>query len=176
MIIDPVCALVFEAEEDEAGLMTRPPRPISEPLFSRATVLWSITQGVLGLAGVVGLYLTAQDLTPDQIRAVTFAALVVVIFALILVNRRRSASITRAFAKHNRALGIITAVIAGLMGAVMFFAPLRGLFGFALPAPIWWAAPPLVGVVVLIVLEGVKAVMAKANQSDLDQPRSGTPR
>jgi hypothetical protein len=41
---------------------------------------------------------------------------------LILVNRRRSAWVLRAFAKHNRALGIITLVIASLMLAVMAIA------------------------------------------------------
>jgi Ca2+-transporting ATPase len=27
MVIDPVCALVFEAEREEVGVMQRPPRP-----------------------------------------------------------------------------------------------------------------------------------------------------
>lgn len=161
MIIDPVCALVFEAEEDEAGLMTRPPRPMAEPLFSRATVLWSVAQGAIGLGGVMGLYLAAQGLPPDQTRALVFSALVLVIFVLILVNRRRSASVLRAVTKHNQSLGIIALVIAGLMGAVMVFAPLRGLFGFALPDAIWWAGPVLVAVAVLVLLEGIKAVMAR---------------
>jgi Ca2+-transporting ATPase len=34
MVIDPVCTLVFEAEEEEDDVMRRPPRPTEEPLLS----------------------------------------------------------------------------------------------------------------------------------------------
>ncbi len=44
MVIDPVCALVFEAERDEGNVMSRPPRDPSEPLFSMAMVAWSVFQ------------------------------------------------------------------------------------------------------------------------------------
>lgn len=164
MIIDPVCALVFEAEEDEAGLMTRPPRPIGEPLFSTATIVCSLTQGLIAFGGIAGLYLAtlSQGLGQDQIRALVFATLVLAIFALILVNRRRSASVLGALSQHNRALGIITLVIAALMGLVMAIPSLRGLFGFALPEGIWWAGPPVMGLGLLTVLEGIKAIAAPA--------------
>jgi P-type Ca2+ transporter type 2C len=164
MIIDPVCALVFEAEEDEAGLMTRPPRPITEPLFSTPTILWSVAQGIIALAGVTGLYLAAQGLAPDQIRALVFSALVLVIFALILVNRRRSASVLRAVTKHNQALWMIAVGIAAVLGIVLSQAALRDLFGFALSDPIWWAGPPLMALLVMLALESIKAVAAKARK------------
>ena len=53
MVIDPVCSLVFEAETEEDGVMRRPPRPATEPLFSGPTIAWSLLQGALVL-GVVG--------------------------------------------------------------------------------------------------------------------------
>ncbi len=161
MIIDPVCALVFEAEEDEAGLMTRPPRAIDAPLFSTATILWSMAQGIIALGAVVALYLTAQGLPTDQTRVLVFVALVLVIFVLVLVNRRRSPSLIGALSKHNQALGIITLIITALMGAVIAFPPLRGLFGFELPNAVWWTGPPLVAAAVMMSLEGIKAVQLR---------------
>ena len=47
MVIDPVCALVFDAETEEDGVMDRPPRPVSEALFSTPTIIWSLLQGGL---------------------------------------------------------------------------------------------------------------------------------
>ena len=41
MVIDPVCSLVFEAETDEANIMSRPPRSPRQRLFSPRTMLHS---------------------------------------------------------------------------------------------------------------------------------------
>ena len=41
MVIDPVCALVFEAERGESDIMRRPPRPPAERLFSLPMIVWS---------------------------------------------------------------------------------------------------------------------------------------
>src|SRR3546814_15401621 len=50
MIIDPVCALVFEAEQEEENLMQRPPRAPQERLFNLPLVASSVFQGGLALA------------------------------------------------------------------------------------------------------------------------------
>src|SRR3546814_20543445 len=42
MIIDPVCALVFEAEQEEENLMQRPPRAPQERLFNLPLVASSV--------------------------------------------------------------------------------------------------------------------------------------
>ena len=59
MIIDPVCSIVFEAEDDEADTMRRPPRPPSAPLFTAGFAAWSVFQGALVLALVAGLFVMA---------------------------------------------------------------------------------------------------------------------
>ena len=45
MVIDPVCALVFEAEPEEDDVMRRPPRAPHEPLFSASLIGWSSAAG-----------------------------------------------------------------------------------------------------------------------------------
>lgn len=163
MIIDPVCALVFEAEEEEPGLMTRPPRPANEPLFSGATIFWSLCQGLVAFGAVAAVFLAAPNggLDADQTRAVTFAALVLSIVALILVNRVSSASVFKALTRHNRALGVVLALVAAMLGIVMALPVARALFGFALPPSVWHAAPVAAGLAVLLLLELVKPLVQR---------------
>jgi Ca2+-transporting ATPase len=40
MVIDPVCSIVFEAENEEADTMRRPPRPPTAPLLSAGFAAW----------------------------------------------------------------------------------------------------------------------------------------
>ncbi len=56
LIIDPACTLVFEMEAEEADLMQRRPRPLSEPLFEPALLLTGLVQGLGVLAAVAGIY------------------------------------------------------------------------------------------------------------------------
>ncbi|TQD33294.1 cation-translocating P-type ATPase (plasmid) [Rhodobacter capsulatus] len=163
MIIDPVCALVFEAEEEEVGLMARPPRPVAEPLFSGPTILWSLTQGVVAFAAVAAIHLGAPHfgMAEAQTRALSFAALVMTILALILVNRARSASVLTALSRRNRALGVILAAVMTVLALVLGGTQIRTLFGFALPPGAALAMPLLAGAVVLALLELFKAAWSR---------------
>ena len=89
MVIDPVCALVFEAECDETGVMQRPPRNPDESLFSFGMVAWSMFQGTVALAMLATVFFVEiwADMPEAELRALIFFALVSEILALILVNR-----------------------------------------------------------------------------------------
>lgn len=166
MVIDPVCSLVFEAESEEEGIMSRPPRPPAEPLFSGPTVLWSLVQGVLVLAVTATIFALAPDygLTTDQVRGMTFAALVFAIVALILVDRSRSSSIFTAITRPNRALAVVLPIVAALLAVTLFWPPARDLFGFAALDPAHLAVPPLAGLSVLLALELLKPIWRWAVQ------------
>jgi Ca2+-transporting ATPase len=106
MVIDPVCSLVFEAEEAEDGIMRRPPRPILEPLFSGPTVVWSLLQGALVLLAVGSIVALAPGygMSEGQTRALGFASLILSILVLILVDRATTSSLAKALFQPNRAL------------------------------------------------------------------------
>lgn len=161
MVIDPVCSLVFEAETQEAGIMTRPPRPAAEPLFSGPTILWSLLQGavVLGVTATIFALAPSFGLSTDQVRGMTFAALIFGIVVLILVDRSRSSSILAAITRPNRALAIVLPIVGSLLAVTMFWQPARDLFGFAALEPMFLAVPPLAGLVVLLVLEVLNPVL-----------------
>ena len=57
LVIDPVCALVFEAERDEDDIMRAPPRSPGEPLFSFNMVAWSVFQGLVAFAMLATVFL-----------------------------------------------------------------------------------------------------------------------
>jgi Ca2+-transporting ATPase len=164
MVIDPVCSLVFEAESEEEGIMRRPPRPAEEPLFSGPTIMWSLLQGGLVLGVVATIFVSAPiyGLAEDQVRAVTFVALVMSIVALIFVNRSNSASLIAAFRRPNRALAVVLPIVAAMLALTQFWAPARDLFGFGALESAVLVAPPLAGFTVLVALELLKPLWRRA--------------
>ena len=133
LIIDPVCALVFEAERDERDAMTRPPRRADSELFSWALIAWSVLQGALAFALIAVIFVGAlrSGMAPDEARTLAFVTLVVCIVALVLINRSFSASFLSAFFRPNPALFWIFAAIALVLAAALFWPPASSLFRFA---------------------------------------------
>ena len=163
MIIDPVCSLVFEAEEDERDVMARPPRAPDTPLFSRSLVGWSAVQGGIALALTGGLawLLWQSGIAAEQLRAAAFLALVAVIAGLILVNRRYSASLAAALGRANPALAIVMGVVAVIMLATQFIPPIADLFGFARISAAEAGMVALLGIGQLVLLERLKPLWSK---------------
>lgn len=139
MIIDPVCSLAFEAETEESDLMKRPPRRSETPLISRGMLVWSVFQGGLAMALVLGVTLSLgrSDMPVDMLRSVAFFALVFSTFVLILTNRRFSASLGSALLRHNGTLALVTAVVIAVLLATQTIPAVSQLFGLV-------AAPGLI--------------------------------
>jgi Ca2+-transporting ATPase len=177
MVIDPVCSLVFESESEEEGIMSRPPRPPEEPLFSGATILWSLVQGVLVLAVSATILAMAPGygLTSDQTRGLTFATLVFGIVALILVDRSRSSSILTAITRPNRALAVVLIIVGVLLAVTLLWQPAREIFQFGEVDPAYLAVPPLAGLVILVSLEALKPIWRRANRPALPRGQSVKP-
>jgi Ca2+-transporting ATPase len=172
MVIDPVCSLVFEAETEEDDIMDRPPRPPSEPLFSGPTILWSLLQGtlVLGVTAAIFALAPGYGLTTDQVRGLTFAALIFAIVALILVDRSSSSSILTAMTRPNRALMVVLPIVAAVLAVTMFWPPAIDLFGFGALPPEFLAIPPLAGLATLFLLEALKPLWRWAQRRTATAP------
>ncbi len=166
MVIDPVCSLVFEAETEEEDIMSRPPRTPGEPLFSGPTIIWSLLQGALLLAITAAIFALAPGfgLTTDQVRAITFATLVLGIMSLILVDRSRSSSILSAISRPNGALAAVAPIVGVLLAIALFWVPAQDLFGFARLDPLMLAVPVTAGLFILLVLEVCKFLWHHTNE------------
>jgi Ca2+-transporting ATPase len=139
LVIDPACSLAFENEPAERGLMQRPPRSRSEPLFGRAKIADALVQGAWTMAIVAsacGWSLTR--LAETEARAFTFSSLVLCNLALLLANRQ-SDGLAGALRSANSVFWIIASLALGLLLLALYFAPAAAMFGFSAPPPAWMA-------------------------------------
>jgi Ca2+-transporting ATPase len=132
LIIDPSCTMIFEAEQAEANVMTRPPRNPAERLFSLKSLSVSILQGISVLVIVLGVFIAARYFghSNDNARGLTFAALVVANIALILTNRSWSRTIWSMVRVPNNAVWWVVGGATIFLGLVLYVPTLRNLFHF----------------------------------------------
>jgi P-type Ca2+ transporter type 2C len=160
LLIDPVCSIVFEAEPEEDDVMRRAPRDPAAPLFSPAMIGGALLQGALVMLAVGGFYaaLLHLQVPSAQARTAAFVALVASNVALIVSNRAFGASLLASLRRPNAMLWRMLGATALMLGAVLGVAPLRALFGFALPSPSLLGAALAIAAAVLLCLEAGKLV------------------
>jgi Ca2+-transporting ATPase len=159
MIVDPVCALVFEAEPEETDVMRRRPRSADQRLFNWHSVGSSVFQGALAfvMSGAAFVIASLAGSPPEEARAIAFFSLIAAIFVLILANRSFDSSILTVFRRSNRRLRYIGFAVAAASVTISFTPRLREILQFG-PVHGQEAALILVGAaVLLIVLERLKA-------------------
>jgi Ca2+-transporting ATPase len=159
MIIDPACSIILEAEREEEDVMERPPRDPASPLLVRRRVLWAVTQGLVALAILATLYLSAAHLgmAEEDLRALVFTSLVLFSVGLILVNRSFDSSLASAFLRPNPALRLLLGGVVALLALILFWPPARALFHFG---RLHWddlAACATAGLLGLLLLERLKS-------------------
>ena len=140
MVIDPVCALVFEGEPGARDAMRRRPRPRTEPLFGLRHIGMGVLDGVVLLIAVFALYLLAlrQQVPAEQARAAAYIALVCGNLALAFATAAEPG--TSFFDARRRIFWVIAVVAIALLAIVVAFPVLAPLFRFQAPTPIWLAA------------------------------------
>ena len=161
MIIDPVCALVFEAEREEDDIMRRSPRDPGEALLSMPMIVWSVFQGGLAFAMLATVFLveTWSGMPEVELRALIFFALIAEIVALILVNRSFRAGLGEAFVRQNAALRYVAAAIISVTALILFLPSLQALLKFGEIAPSDMLLAIGLGIVLLVVLEACKPLV-----------------
>jgi len=139
LLIDPACALVFEAEPAEADAMAQPPRDPRLPLFGAADMAQALLQG-LGVLLVVALLLAWGQAVLDEprARALAFVALVLGNLVLLYLNAATRAGPWRPWPAPNPMRRVVLALTLVLLLAVLGWAPLREVLRLAplLPAPL----------------------------------------
>jgi Ca2+-transporting ATPase len=168
MIIDPACSMVFEAEGEEANVMRRPPRDPKSPLLLRRRILWALLQGLIALAILAGVLISASrvGMVEADLRVLVFTSLVLINMGLILVNRSFESSLVRALLKPNRALWILFGSVLSLLGIAVYWPPAQLLFHFGI---LHWndlAVCLGVGAVSLVGLEILKSRLFKTGRPD----------
>jgi P-type Ca2+ transporter type 2C len=138
MVIDPACALAFEAEDSEADIMNRPPRPLEEPLLSLQTFVTAILQGIAMLLAVLAIYgLSLWRNYPEaEGRTLTFLTMLLCNLMLITVKLSGETSIFKMpFLKNNAYWWVMGGALSAF-GVILAVPFLRSLFHFTLTKPL----------------------------------------
>lgn len=160
LIIDPVCSVAFESEQEEKGLMQRPPRRTDERFFGANKIFWSIFNGGLLFVMVVLLYFFSirEGHTEGEVRAITFSALITGNIFLILADLSKTRSFVSVFLEKNIAAIVILLAAAVMLLLVISVPPLQNIFSFDFPG-FGHFLPALAGAAALLfVLEAIKYI------------------
>jgi len=135
LIIDPVCSIVFESEQEEIGIMTRPPRDINARFFGTRRMIYSFIQGMLLLAMVLIIYFSSikEGHSEGAVRAIAFSSLIIGNIFLILTNMSGTRYFIDIFAERNLAAILILTTATVLLITVISLPATQRLFSFEFP-------------------------------------------
>ncbi|MBK7956723.1 MAG: cation-translocating P-type ATPase [Bacteroidetes bacterium] len=163
LIIDPVCSIAFEYEQEEKGIMNRPPRNPADKFFGWSKIMWSVFQGILLLAMVLIIYFLSihEGHTEGEVRAIAFSALIIGNVFLILADLSKTRSFFAVFTERNYAvLFIITAAVIMLV-TVISVPKLQDLFSFEFPGYSHFISAGIGSISVIAILELIKLFKIK---------------
>ncbi|HEX5670969.1 MAG TPA: cation-translocating P-type ATPase, partial [Sulfuricurvum sp.] len=147
LLIDPACAIVFEAEAAASNVMNRPPRSASSSPFSINNVSYALLQGMgialILLAGYAWLLHNGWE--ERDLRMSVFAALIPTLFLLVLANRD-----SPFVFKGNPWIVMMFGGVSLILAAVLFVPFLRDLLRFS---PI--SLPPIFAAVTMLIISGI---------------------
>lgn len=130
LIIDPACSVVFEMEPEESDVMRRPPRKITERLFSKEMLWGCLLRGISILISTIAVFAIAlfRGQSDVDARALTFVTLMVANLSLILSSRSKA---SRLFSSDNPALWWVVLGTLAAMALIFYFPFTRDLFRFS---------------------------------------------
>jgi Ca2+-transporting ATPase len=165
LVTDGVLGLGIGVEPAEAGTMRRPPQSPSQGILA-GNLAWTIVwQGLL--IGAVSLALTfwAWKTGQPEWRSVAMSAVVLLQVFQAQASRSLSVSVFGLSPWSNRALLAATAAVLVLQTVVVFLSPLQGLFGTAGLTGLQTLVTLAGGLLVLMVVEGVKILGRRVSRS-----------
>ncbi|WP_296871026.1 cation-translocating P-type ATPase [Tibeticola sp.] len=138
LLIDPACAVVFEAEPAAPDVMQRPPRDPSASPFGLDNIAGGLLQGAgiaLVLLGGHALLQFLTDWPEGELRLLVFIGLVMALFLLVLVNRDSPRPAWFDLRDLNRWLGRMAAAVVAILSLALAVPALREMMGFVLIGP-----------------------------------------
>ncbi|WP_027188065.1 cation-translocating P-type ATPase [Desulfovibrio cuneatus] len=163
LIIDPACSIVFEAEQAEKGVMARPPHKTTEPFFGMRKIGISCFQGVWVLLACLAVYFTTIRLgyPAEEMRAMTFIALVTANIMTILANRSWHESLVTIMRTPNPAVFWVIGGALCFITVVLQVPFLLRLFQFSQPGAWEILLAVLAGTSSVFWFEGYKYVQRR---------------
>lgn len=158
LIIDPVCSIAFESEQEEKSIMHRPPRNPNEKFFGTRKIILSVLEGFLlfTMVMIVFFFTTKQGHDAEETRAITFTSLIIGNVFLILTNLSSTRSFFSAFLERNFSLLILLSIAFVLLSLINFVPVFAAVFEMKNPGLTHFLPSVVGGFALLVVLEGIK--------------------
>ncbi|MGE0637095.1 MAG: cation-translocating P-type ATPase [Bacteroidia bacterium] len=160
LIIDPVCSIAFETEQEEKGIMNRKPRNPADKFFGTRKMLGSIMQGLLLLTMVIAVYFLSirEGHTEGEVRAIAFSSLIIGNIFLILTNLSKTRSVIAVILERNVTVIIITSIATAMLLLIISIPALLKVFSFNFPGYGHFIPSVAGAATMLLVLEIVKFI------------------
>ena len=160
MIIDPVCAIAFEIEQEEKGIMNRPPRDPNHRFFGAGKMIFSFTQGLLLLGMVILVYLVSviEGHADGEVRAIAFSALIIGNIFMILSNLSKTRSFISVFKEKNWFAILILATSLIVLLLIIYNPQLSEVFSFKFPGHFHFITSLLGAISMLVIFEVTKFI------------------
>jgi Ca2+-transporting ATPase len=169
LIIDPVCSVAFESEQDEKGIMNRPPRDPAEDFFGRKKIMNSFLSGLLLLLMVIGVYFLSmyEGHTEGEVRAIAFSALITGNIFLILTNLSKTRNVLAVLAEKNTILLFILLSAFIMLLLTLFVPAMQQVFNFEFPGYNHFISSIGGAIALLLILETIKYIKQRKRLSGL---------
>jgi Ca2+-transporting ATPase len=163
LIIDPVSSVAFESEEEEKGIMDRPPRNPSESFFGSKRIFTSMLQGLLLLVMVLIVFFISkkEGHSEDETRAITYSALITGNIFLTLTKISTTRSFLNTLLSKNWQSKIILVVALFFLSLILFIPGISKLFNMSFPGFYHISVSVLGAIIMLIILEIIKFIQLK---------------
>jgi Ca2+-transporting ATPase len=166
LIIDPICSIAFESEQDEKNIMSRPPRGIEEKFFGSRKILQSIIEGSLLLLMVTGVFFFSihEGHTEGEVRAIAFSALIIGNIVFIINKLSKTRNFISILFEKNPAVIWIGSIALIILFLIITLKPLQAIFSFDFPGYSHFI-PAFVGAfIMLVILETYKYITNKISR------------
>jgi Ca2+-transporting ATPase len=159
LIIDPVCSIAFETEQEEEGIMSRPPRNPNHQFFGMRKITLSAMKGLLLLAMVIVVYFLSirEGHQPGEARAIAFSSLIIGNIFLILASLSNTRSFVYVIREWNISMVLLLSALALLM-LILTVPSLQHIFSFQFPGYRHFITSLVGAGVILLILESIKYI------------------
>jgi Ca2+-transporting ATPase len=159
LIIDPVCSIAFETEQEEEGIMSRPPRNPNHQFFGMRKISLSVLKGMLLLLMVIVVYFLSirEGHQPGEARAIAFSSLIIGNIFLILASLSKTRSFIYVIREWNISLVLLLSAL-GLLMLILTVPSLQHIFSFQFPGYRHFITSLAGAGVILLILESIKYV------------------
>lgn len=163
LIIDPVCSIAFESEQEEKKIMSRPPRDPNELFFGWKNLVLSSLNGVVLLVMVIGVYFFSikEGHTENDVRTISFSALIIGNLFLILSSLSNTRNLVSVILEKNLSVIIISIVAIAVLFLTISVPFLRTIFKFSYPGSSHFVSAVVGALILVVILEVIKKIKRK---------------